>query len=133
MSAISYRVNPPLADADLNALFTRSWPNYQPRKFKLVLEQSLAFVGAYSGERLVGFVNTATDGGAHAFLLDPTVDPDFRRQGIGGAMVRMAVDLARVAGCEWLHVDYEPTLRRFYGKVGFRETDAGLINLAGPG
>ena len=90
-------------------------------------------MGAYSDELLVGFVNTATDGGAHAFLLDPTVDPDYRRHGIGEAMVRMVVDLARVAGCEWLHVDYEPKLTPFYSRVGFRHTAAGLINLAGPG
>ena len=29
--------------------------------------------GAYDGERLVGYVNVATDGSGHAFLLDPTV------------------------------------------------------------
>jgi GNAT superfamily N-acetyltransferase len=133
LSTISYRINPPLTDSDLNALFARSWPNYQPRKFGPILEQSLAFVGAYADERLVGFVNTATDGGAHAFLLDPTVDPDFRGRGIGVAMVGMVVDLARVAGCEWLHVDYEPELASFYSRVGFRETTAGLMRLAGPG
>jgi hypothetical protein len=34
------------------------------------------------------------------------------------------------AGCEWLHVDFEPELRRFYlDACGFRPTDAGLIRL----
>jgi GNAT superfamily N-acetyltransferase len=95
-----------------------------------VLNQSLAYVGAYHQEQLVGFVNVAWDGGVHAFLLDPRVHPEFRRRGIGTALVRRATELARDRGAEWLHVDYEPHLHDFYARCGFRSTLAGLIQLA---
>ncbi len=37
---------------------------------------------------------------------------------------------AKAAGCEWLHVDFEPELAPFYfDACGFRPTDAGLIHL----
>ena len=37
---------------------------------------------------------------------------------------------ARAAGCEWLHVDFDPELAPFYlGACGFERTDAGLIHL----
>ena len=37
---------------------------------------------------------------------------------------------ARRAGCEWLHVDFDPEYRTFYFDVcGFEPTDAGLIAL----
>lgn len=37
---------------------------------------------------------------------------------------------ARTAGCEWLHVDYEPHLAHFYlNKCGFRPARAGLMRL----
>jgi hypothetical protein len=37
---------------------------------------------------------------------------------------------ARDAGCEWLHVDFEDHLRRFYFEAcGFQPTNAGLIAL----
>jgi hypothetical protein len=40
------------------------------------------------------------------------------------------VEGARAAGCEWLHVDFEDHLRRFYlGACGFTPTNAGLIEL----
>ena len=78
---------------------------------------------------LVGFANVAWDGGDHAFLLDPAVRSDFRRQGIGSELVRLARDLAKSNGAEWLHVDYEPHLEGFYSKCGFTRTSAGLINL----
>ena len=78
---------------------------------------------------MVGFVNLAWDGGIHAFILDTTVHPDARRNGIGLELVRQAAKAAKKNGITWLHVDYEPDLREFYQKCGFRHTEAGLIAL----
>jgi GNAT superfamily N-acetyltransferase len=72
----------------------------------------------------------AWDGGAHAFLLDPTVDPSMRRKGVGTALVRSAAQSARDSGAEWLHVDYEPQLEEFYVACGFSLTKAGLMRLS---
>ncbi len=45
-------------------------------------------------------------------------------------LVALAVQEARAAGCEWLHVDFEHQLRTFYfGSCGFTSTNAGLIAL----
>ncbi|MFB7617197.1 GNAT family N-acetyltransferase [Kitasatospora sp. NPDC056181] len=79
---------------------------------------------------LTGFVNVAWDGGAHAFLLDTVVATAARHTGVGTGLVAVAADGARAAGCEWLHVDFEPHLRAFYlDACGFRSTDAGLLRL----
>jgi threonine dehydrogenase-like Zn-dependent dehydrogenase len=87
------------------------------------------FVRARAGDQLVGFVNVATDGGAHAFLLDTTVHRDWQRRGIGRRVVTAAITEARTSGMTWLHVDYEPHLDNFYRGCGFRSTDAGLLHL----
>jgi GNAT superfamily N-acetyltransferase len=94
-----------------------------------VLSHSLAHVGAFDGERLVGFVNVAWDGGIHAFLLDTSVHPNYRRQGIGTQLIRCAVEVARTRGARWLHVDYHSDLAALYRGCGFRPTDAGIIAL----
>ena len=79
---------------------------------------------------LVGFANVAWDGGDHAFLLDPKVHPDRQREGVGTELVRQAAERAREAGCEWLHVDFDPDLAPFYlAACGFTPTPAGLIHL----
>jgi GNAT superfamily N-acetyltransferase len=79
---------------------------------------------------LVGFVNVAWDGSHHAFLLDTRTRPDWRHRGVATAVVGHAADRAADAGCEWLHVDFEPHLRSLYfDACGFRPTDAGLIRL----
>jgi ribosomal protein S18 acetylase RimI-like enzyme len=86
---------------------------------------------ARDNEQLVGFVNVAWDGGDHAFLLDTKTRGTWQRQGIGTELVRFAARSAQMAGCEWLHVDFEPHLRAFYlESCGFRVTGAGLIHLS---
>jgi GNAT superfamily N-acetyltransferase len=120
----------PLTNTELNALFAAAWPDHRQIRFEPVLQRSLTWIAARSGSRLVGFVNVATDGGAHAFLLDTTVHPDVQRHGIGRRLVVAAADQARVSGAAWLHVDYEPHLDEFYRGCGFQSTTAGLLRLA---
>jgi ribosomal protein S18 acetylase RimI-like enzyme len=132
LDGIDFRLSPPLEDDALNALFMAAWPDHQPRGFAGVLARSMAWIGAFAGGELIGYVNVAWDGGAHAFLLDPTVHPDHRQRGIGTEMVRRAVEAAREGGAEWLHVDYEAHLEAFYRGCGFGPTMAGLIRLSNP-
>lgn len=91
---------------------------------------SLGWVCARRGDNLIGFVNVAWDGAAHAFLLDTIVAATDRHRGLGTTLVSVACAHAAAAGCEWLHVDFEDHLRRFYfDACGFRPTDAGLVRL----
>lgn len=117
-------------DEAIRALWRAAWNGEGPQSFQPLLQRSLAHVGAYDGETLIGFVNVAWDGGVHAFILDTCVNPDYRRQGIALKLVERAADLARQRGAEWLHVDFEPHLGEFYRQCGFSPTKAGLMRLA---
>ena len=128
---VRFATNPPIDRERLNALFAASWPRHEDRDFGPVLERSLAYLCAFAGGHLIGFVNIAWDGGQHAFLLDPTVHPEFRRRGVGKELVARAASVAREQGVGWLHVDYEPSLDAFYRCCGFRPTSAGLMKLTG--
>jgi GNAT superfamily N-acetyltransferase len=99
------------------------WDRIRPR--------SLGWVTARAPDGvLVGFVNVAWDGGDHAFLIDTKTRGDWQRRGVGTAVVQHAAQNAKAAGCEWLHVDFEPDLAAFYiDSCGFQPTDAGLIHL----
>ncbi|NKK98643.1 GNAT family N-acetyltransferase [Rhizobium leguminosarum bv. viciae] len=127
---LDLRIDPFPSAAELNALFSAAWDSPHNHDFTAILSRSLAHIGAYQDDRLVGFVNVAWDGGIHAFILDTSVHPDMRRQGIATRMVREATQVARERGAEWLHVDFEPHLTGFYRACGFRPTEAGLIKLA---
>ncbi|HET6874314.1 MAG TPA: GNAT family N-acetyltransferase, partial [Acidimicrobiales bacterium] len=99
--------------------------------FSSVLARSFAWVAAFApGDRLVGFINVAWDGGLHFFVLDTTVHPDWRHRGVGTELVTRAVEACRGHG-EWVHVDCEAGLAQLYRGAGFREAGwAGLVRLA---
>ncbi|WP_437818592.1 GNAT family N-acetyltransferase [Sorangium sp. So ce1078] len=131
MLSIEHRISPAVSNDALNALFAASWPAHEPVDFARKHAHSLAFVCAFAGERLIGYVNLAWDGGVHAFLLDTTVHPAHRRRGVGRELVSRAAAVARERGMRWLHVDFEPHLAGFYRGSGFAPTEAGLMNLGG--
>lgn len=126
---IVYRTSPNVTNTALNELFAAAWQNHIATDFTPILERSLAYVCAFDGDRLIGFVNLAWDGGIHAFLLDTTVHPGYQRRGIGRSLVERAVKIARACSIQWLHVDFEPHLLHFYQSCGFAHTEAGLMRL----
>ena len=127
---VRYQRNPTLDNRQLNDLSAASWRVPSDSDFQPVLKRSLGYVGAFDGDRLIGFVNIAWDGNEHAFLLDTMVHPDFQRQGVGTELAREAVLLCREAGVSWLHVDFEPHLSDFYlAACGFRPSTAGVMKL----
>ncbi|MFD3997501.1 GNAT family N-acetyltransferase [Streptomyces sp. NPDC058548] len=132
MTDLVVEVDAELTGDELNALFHAAWPGHRDTDFGPVLARSLLRATARRAGRLVGYVNVVGDGGVHAFLLDTTVHPDERLQGLGVTLVRAAAEAARQRGAHWLHVDFEPHLTAFHERCGFRPTAAGLMDLTGP-
>ena len=124
----------PLTDAEMVDLVTSYGGRPVPGWWDRIRPQSLGWVTARTGEDLlVGFVNVVTDGGDHAFLIDTKTRKKFQRRDVGTRVVQFAVEHARAAGCEWLHVDFDDHLRPFYfDACGFEPTNAGLIRLRPP-
>jgi GNAT superfamily N-acetyltransferase len=128
---ISYSWRGELADDEMVDLVQSYGGNATAGWWDQVRPHSLGWIVARTADGLlVGFANIAWDGGDHAFLLDPKTRGTYQRQGIGREVVSLATQHAKAAGCEWLHVDFEPHLATFYfGACGFRPTDGGLIHL----
>jgi GNAT superfamily N-acetyltransferase len=117
------------SNSELAALWAQTWPFQATQDFQISLRACLLHITARRGGHLAGFVKAASDGDMHAFLLDPTVHPDFARQGLGTELVKRAAKLARERGAQYLHVDFLPHLKSFYAGCGFEATDAGLMRL----
>ena len=126
---VTLRIDPFPSNDELNGLWREAWSSREGRDFSTILSRSLGHIGAFAGNQLVGFINVAWDGGAHAFILDTCVSPAMRRQGIATRLIEKATELAGDRGAEWLHVDFELDLAALYRKCGFRASEAGVINL----
>ena len=124
-SPLAIRFDEPV-DAAMLAELGAQWTDAELAQ---IHRHSLCHACAYAGDLLVGYVNVAWDGGVHTFLLDPTVRPDRRHQGIGTTLVRAMVEHLKGRGFDWLHVDYRPELESFYRGCGFTPSAAGLLRL----
>lgn len=132
-AVITYVENGPIDDAELTRLIDLAFAGTasgDPTAWSARLHaHSVGWVCAYTDGRLCGFVHACWDGGKHAFVLDTAVLPEMQRHGIGAELLRHLTAIARRAGCEWLHVDYEPGHDGFYQAAGFRPTLAGVRKL----
>jgi GNAT superfamily N-acetyltransferase len=129
---IAYEWRGEFANREVNVLHAEAFEHrYLEIDWSGQLERyGLGWVCARRDGELVGFVKVIWDGDVHAFVLDTMVGRSARRERVGTALIEVSVREARGAGCEWLHVDFEPDLRSFYfDACGFRPTDAGLIAL----
>jgi GNAT superfamily N-acetyltransferase len=135
--AITYEWRGEFENREMNALHaeafeTRVFDESEWNWRKQVDGHSLGWVVARDGGTLVGFVNVPWDGVVHAWIQDTMVAESARGQGIATQLVGIARDHAREAGCEWLHVDFDDHLRRFYfDACGFTPTNGGVIALQG--
>ncbi len=126
----------PFDNGEINALHaeafeTRVFDESEWNWVELTAEHSLGWVTARSDEgTLLGFVNVLWDGFIHAWIQDLMVLQSARHRGLGVRLIHAARDEAKLAGCEWLHVDFDDELRGFYFEAcGFKPATAGLMEL----
>ena len=79
----------------------------------------------------VFFHNVSTFAGKPGlFLEDLFVKPEFRRRGVGKALLSHAATLARARGCrrlEWTALDWNRPALDFYGRLGARVCDGWVV------
>ncbi|MBX7105326.1 MAG: GNAT family N-acetyltransferase [Gemmataceae bacterium] len=91
----------------------------------------LTFV-AHKGDRIVGTTSLLIDqkyihsGGRVGHIEDVAVVPDFQRRGIGTALVKHAVEIARARGCYKVILHCFSELSPFYQQLGFRDFNIGM-------
>ena len=121
---ISLREGPDLDLAALSALrvccaFSAQTPDFLARQ----IAGTRWVVHAYDGERLIGFARALSDGVATAYVGSVMVDPDYRRRGVGRALLAAAAEWGREHGIEKLELHVFPWNEgaiALYEAVGFR-------------
>ena len=83
------------------------------------LRGSCVVCAAYSGEILIGMGRVLGDGVSDAYIQDVVVDPEFRRRGVGGAVVKRLVAELRARGVDWIALVGAPGTDEFYRSLGF--------------
>jgi GNAT superfamily N-acetyltransferase len=119
---VSYKWRGSFENPEVNALHaeafeTRVYSDEEWNWNNFLAKHSFGWVVARDGNRLVGLVNVLWDGFAHAWIQDTMVAKGDRSRGIGTQMIEIVRSECRRAGCEWLHVDFDEDLGKFYFQI----------------
>lgn len=115
---------------ELNELLaTNHWDVHPIEKLEKAIKSSWGNICARNENRkLVGYARILSDGIRHAYICNVIVHPDFRKQGIGTAIMNESLKLLRennlyptlVAG---------PGKKSYYEKLGFETESSGFTAL----
>ena len=116
---MEYRINDRTLDAAVFLPFAvRIWPgDYDAARTQAALDKTLN-ITAYDGGRLVGCLRILTDGCFFGTITELLVLPEYRGQGIGSNLLR----LAREHTPTMLYFGAQPGLEAFYEKNGCRRS-----------
>lgn len=82
---------------------------------------STLVVGAFEGERQIGYARALSDKTRFCYLMDVCVDPDSRMKGVGRAMVERILNHPELSDVyQWLL--FTSSAQEFYRGLGFDET-----------
>jgi aralkylamine N-acetyltransferase len=84
-----------------------------------IATHTFCFAVARDEGKIIGMGRSIADGVSDAYIQDVTVFPDYRKQGIGGEIIRFLVEFLHSQGVSWIGLISEPGYEDFYKGQGF--------------
>lgn len=126
---IEYRVfNSSLIECVKEIYALEGWTAYLNSDEKLVraFDNSLYCLGAFDGDKLVGFVRCVGDGEHILLVQDLIVDRAYQKQGIGTALFKEVWDKYKDVRMFQVNTDLEDEVdNRFYKSMGMKPLEEG--------
>lgn len=97
------------------------WTSYteRPDMLQAAFRGSLAVLGAFEDNRLVGLLRAVGDGASILYVQDILVHPGFQRRGIGSALLHTILQRYPTVHQTVLMTDNTPKTAAFYKACGF--------------
>ncbi|MDD4495826.1 MAG: GNAT family N-acetyltransferase [Eubacteriales bacterium] len=117
---INYIENLPTFAKDIADLREAVGWNRMENVYKNPLMTSYYHIACYDGDRLVGYVDTVSNGVTDAYIQDLTVDPAYQGKGIGTELMNRIITKLKENKIFMISVIYGNTeLAPFYERFGF--------------
>ena len=110
---------------EIKAIYQRAgWSAYLGDDGKLIkaFDQSLVTIGAFSYDKLIGFVRCIGDGKHAVLIQDLIIESDYKRNGIGRKLMDLVFD--RFVDVRWIQVNtdlQDPVANQFYQAIGMQK------------
>lgn len=84
-----------------------------------IISSTFKFAIAKADGKIVGMGRAISDGVSDAYIQDVTVDPVYRKKGIGSGIIKVLVKSLKAEKIGWIGLISEPGAENFYNELGF--------------
>ncbi|WP_085505797.1 GNAT family N-acetyltransferase [Thalassobacillus devorans] len=116
----------PIEATELKRLYSEAgwWENRKEEDIENILEHAI-FVGAWSGDFLIGFARAVSDGKFRAYIEDVVLHTEFQKSGIGTEIVsRLLKELSHI---DVISLFCEEDLIPFYERNKFKYSKSQFV------
>lgn len=113
---IDNKSTPAKAIADLREAV--SW-NRMENAYKNPLMTSYYHIACYYEDKLIGYVDSVSNGVTDAYIQDLIVHPDYQGKGIGTELMNRMIATLKERNIYMISVVFEEKLKSFYNRFGF--------------
>ncbi|MBE6936344.1 MAG: GNAT family N-acetyltransferase [Ruminococcaceae bacterium] len=85
-------------------------------------------IAVYDGDKLIGYIDSVSNGVTDAYIQDLMVHPAYQGQGIGTELMQRMIAVLKERRIYMISVIYEERLTGFYRKFGFYQMLSGQLN-----
>ncbi len=124
---INYIENTPALAKDIADLREAVGWNRMESVYRDPCMTSYFHIVVYDGEKLVGYIDSVSNGVTDAYIQDLMVHPDYQGKGIGTELMNRMIKELKHRNIYMISVVFEAKLKTFYNRFGFFEMLCGQI------
>lgn len=125
---IQYKINPKVEAKEVAALFSASGinrPSDDLERIEKMIKHASISIGAYEGDKLVGYARGLSDFCYACYLSDLAVDQNYQKMGIGKELLeQMKNELSDEVTIVLISA---PSAVDFYNRIGLENSDRAFI------
>ena len=93
--------------------------NRMEKEYINPLMNSYYHIAVYEDEKLIGYIDSVSNGVTDAYIQDLIVSPDHQGNGIGTELMNKMIEYLKEKRIYMISVVYEESLKPFYERFGF--------------
>ena len=93
--------------------------NRMEKEYTNPLMKSYYHIAVYEDEKLIGYIDSVSNGVTDAYIQDLIVSPDHQGKGIGTGLMNKMIEYLKEKRIYMISVIYEESLKPFYERFGF--------------
>lgn len=114
-----YQYNETVSAKDLSDLREAVGWNRMESEYSNPLMMSFYHIAVYEDDKMVGYIDSVSNGVTDAYIQDLMVHPDYQGKGVGTELMNQMITYLKENRIYIISVVFEESLKPFYDRFGF--------------